>query len=156
MHLRQIEIILLTIVPFPSCLLTMFLFVYYIRRRYKLYQEIRRISEEQLSMQIYQNYLKNLNIKCMINNFINVILILEFIQNISFSIDLLSHWVSFFEKDIRPDFAFMFHIRKGTQTYLEALNLSIIPVLSLLMKFLWLAYRKTNISLRYTFGVCTY
>ena len=142
MHLRKIEIILLSIIPLPFCLLTLFLFVYYIRRRYKLYQEIRRISEEQLSMQIYQNYLKNLNIKCIINNFINVILILEFIQNISFSIELLSHWVSFFEKDIRPDFAFLFHIRKFIQTYLDALNLSIIPVLSLLMKFLWLAYRK--------------
>ena len=61
------------------CVLVLFVLVYYIRRRYKLYKEINRIPQELLIMESYRNHLKNLKITCVINNFIIVILVMEFL-----------------------------------------------------------------------------
>ena len=48
------------------CVLALFVLVYYIRRRYKLYKEINRIPQELLIMESYRNHVKNLKIKCII------------------------------------------------------------------------------------------
>ena len=83
----------------PFCLLTLFALVYYIRRRYKLYQEIKRIPQEMLIVQSYKNYLENLKIKSIVNNFIIVILVLEFVQNMSEVIYILPNWVLIFDPE---------------------------------------------------------
>ena len=69
-----------TILPIPFCFLTLFILIYYIRRRCSLYQEIKRIPRELLLMESYQNHLKNLSIMAIINNFIIAILLFELIQ----------------------------------------------------------------------------
>ena len=51
------------------CVLTLFVLVYYIRRRYKLYQEINRLPQELLVLESYKNHLKNIKIRS-ISNFI--------------------------------------------------------------------------------------
>ena len=67
-------ILILSILCLIFCVLALFVLVYYIRRRYKLYKETNRIPQELLIKESYRNYLKNLKIKCNINNFIIVIL----------------------------------------------------------------------------------
>ena len=63
-------IIILSTLAIIFCVLALFVLVYYIRRRYKLYKERNRIPQELLIMESYRNHLKNLKIKCIINNFI--------------------------------------------------------------------------------------
>ena len=58
-------------------ILSVAILVYYIRRRYKLYLEIKAITVEQLWFHSYQNHLKNLRIKAMIANFVILILLVE-------------------------------------------------------------------------------
>ena len=88
----SIEDLIFSILPIPFCLLTLFVLVYYIRRRYKLYLEIKRVPQELLIMESYKNHLKNLKLKCVINNFIIVILVLEFVQNMGEVIYVLLYW----------------------------------------------------------------
>ena len=81
------------------CVLVLFVLVYYIRKRYKLYKEINRIPQEMLIKESYRNHLKNLKIKCIINNFIIVILVIEFIQNLCQFIHYFPCFINYFVKD---------------------------------------------------------
>ena len=96
--INHIGVLIQTILPIPFCFLTLFILVYYIRRRYKLYNEKRNISQELLQKESYQNYLKNLKIMGIINNFLIVILVLELVQNVSFSIRRLPRLAEFFDE----------------------------------------------------------
>ena len=138
----HIGILIQTILPIPFCFLTLFILVYYIRRRYKLYNEKRNISQELLHLESYQNHLKNLKIMGIINNFLIVILVLELIQNVSYSIRRLQWWVEFFDEENEKKFIFFFHVRFVIDIYLGAINLSLVPILSLLMNYLWWTYRR--------------
>ena len=92
-------VLIFSIVPIIFCVLALFVLVYYVRRRYKLYKEINRIPQELLIMESYRNHLKNLKIKCIINNFIIVILVMEFIQNLFQFIYYLPYFINYFVKD---------------------------------------------------------
>ena len=122
------------------CLLALFVLVYYVRRRYKLYKERNRIPRELLIMESYRNHLKNLKIKCIINNLIIIILIVEFIENFgqifinfSYLIMTLIKGHSFRSLEEFENYTFLFTI---------PIYYSFIPILSMMMDFLWLAYRK--------------
>ena len=77
---NTVEQLISSVLSILFCVLALFVLVYYIRRRYKLYKEINRIPQELLIKESYRNHLKNLKITCIINNFIIVIVIMEFLQ----------------------------------------------------------------------------
>ena len=131
-----------TILAIPFCFLALFILIYYIRRRYKLYQEKKRIPQELLQMESYQNHCKNLSIMGVINNFTIIILLFELIQNISFSIRRLPDWVELFDKENTGKFIFLFHVRSDINIYIAGINVVLVPLLSMLMDYLWWAYRK--------------
>ena len=93
-------------------------------------------------MQSYQNHLKNLSIMAIINNFIIAILLFELIQNISFSMRRLPLWVELFDKENEGKFNFLFNLRTAIDIYIPGMNVVLVPLLSLLMNYLWWAYRK--------------
>ena len=136
------NVLILSIISLPFCLITLVVLGYYIRRRYRLYQEIKRIPHELLMKQSYQNHRKNLKIKATISNFIIIILLQEFFDNLSFIFYLLPNWVATFEKKNADKFIFLFFAHYYIEKYIFILRLSLIPMLSLMMDFLWLAYRK--------------
>ena len=128
------------------CIFALFVLVYYIRRRYKLYKEINRIPQELLILESYMNHLKNLKLTCIINNFIIIILVIEFIQYLSqFFMYIPS--ISYFVKE--PEFNFHFLLEYNIYFSLFYITMSylIIPVLSMMMDFLWLALGNMNINI---------
>ena len=138
----RIDTLILTVVPLPFCLMTVVVLGYFIRMRYKLYQEIRKVSVEALFKQSYKNHLKNLKIRSMIANAIIGVLILEFLQNIFYVIYLLPDWTLIFGENIRTKFANLFHIRSYVEIIVSPIRLSLVPILSMMMDLLWLVYRK--------------
>ena len=132
--------IILLILSTIFCVLALFALVYYIRRRYKLYKEINRIPQELLLKESYRNHLKNLKIKCFINNFIIVILIIEIIQNWGQLSIYLSYLIITLIKE--RDFRSLVEIQVYLSLFSLSIYYSLVPVLSSLMDFLWLAYRK--------------
>ena len=50
-----------SLLSLPFCVSALFVLVYYIRRRYKLYKEIKRIPKNLLILEEYKNHFKNLN-----------------------------------------------------------------------------------------------
>ena len=137
-----VEGLMFSFVPLPFCLLTLFASVYYIRRRYKLYQEIKRIPQEMLIVQSYKNYLENLKIKSIINNFIIVILVLEFVQNMSEVIYFLPDWLLVFTPENQTIVPFLIVLSNKIRISVFSIRYSVVPVLCLMMKYLWLVYRK--------------
>ena len=97
--LNVTTVLIYSILSTIFCILALFVLVYYIRRRYKLYKEINRIPQEMLINESYRNHLKNLKIKCLINNFIIVILVIEFIQNLCQFIDYFPYVINYIVKD---------------------------------------------------------
>ena len=140
--INEVGNIVETILAIPFCFFVLFILVYYIRRRYKLYQEKKRIPQELLLMESYQNHCKNLSIIGIINNFTIIILLLELIQNISFSVRRLPDWVELFDKENAGKFIFIFHVRSAIDIYIPGINVVLVPLLSMLMDYLWWAYRK--------------
>ena len=134
------SLLISSILSIIFCVLVLFVLVYYIRRRYKLYKEINRIPQVLLIKESYRNHLKNLKIKCIINNFVIVILIMEIILNLCQFIDCFPYSINYFVKD------FYFGSFKEVENYSELVYMSIyfsfVPVLSMMMDFLWLVYRK--------------
>ena len=61
----------------PFCFFSLIILVYYVRRRYHLYLEMKAITTEQLWFPNFQNHLKNLKIKALIANFVMIILLVE-------------------------------------------------------------------------------
>ena len=138
----EVETIGSVLVYFPFCLLTLFVLVYYILRRYRLYREIKRIPRELLRKESYKNHLKNLKIKCIIHNFIIVILILECIRSIAATIYLIPEWVNYAEDNNIVMSNFQRNVDNYSYFLIYPILCSFVPVLCLLMNFLWLAYRK--------------
>ena len=130
------------LVYLPLCLLTLFALGYYIRRKYKLYQEIKRIPQEMLIMQSNKNHLKDLKIKCIINNFIIVILVLEFVQNMCEVIYFLPDWVLIFDAEYQSIVPFILAFLNKIEILVSSVRYTVAPVLCFMMKFLWLVYRK--------------
>ena len=128
----------ISLLPLPFCVLALFTLVYYIRRRYKLYKEIKRIPKNLLILEEYKNHLKNLKLKCTINNFIIIILIIEIVQNVFQFIIYFPDWIIDFLEECSLYWELKFY---SSLLYLP-IRYSFVPVLSMMMTFLWLAYRK--------------
>ena len=127
-----------SLLPFPFCVLALFVLAYYIRRRYKLYKEIKRIPKNLLILEEYKNHLKNLKLKCIINNFIIIILIIGIVQNVFQFIVYFPDWIIVFLVECPLYLELHYY---STLLYLP-IRYSFVPVLSMMMAFLWLAYRK--------------
>ena len=135
-----VEELITSILCIIFCVLALFVLVYNVRRRYKLYKEINRIPQELLIMESYRNHLKNLKLKCIINNFIIVVLVMEFILHLGQIFIYSSCVIIFFIKD--HNFRFFLEIQNYYFLFTMPIYYSLVPVLSMLMDFLWLAYRK--------------
>ena len=133
-------VLIYSILSLIFCILALFVLVYYIRRRYKLYKEINRIPQELLIKESYRNHLKNLKIKCIINNFIIVIVVVEFIQNLCQFIYNFPYVIHYFVNDL--NFGYFMEIGKYSELVYMSIYYTFVPVLSMLMDFLWLVYRK--------------
>ena len=133
--------IILSIPSLIFCVLALFVLVYYIRRRYKLYKEINRIPQELLIKESYRNHLKNLKITCIINNFIIVILIMEILHDVGRIAIYFPYWILYFVKE--PEFnLFLWKFQKYSFLFTLPIYNSLVPVLTMVMDFLWLVYRK--------------
>ena len=138
--ISSIEVLILSILDIIFCVLALFVLVYYIRRRYKLYKEINRIPQELLIMESYRNHLKNLRIMCIINNFIILILVIEFILNLGKIFEYFPYWIKYFVKDY--NLRYLLEFLNYYSLFSIPIYYSLVPVLCMLMDFLWLAYRK--------------
>ena len=136
----KVQVLILLILSIIFCVLVLFVLVYYIRRRYNLYKEINRIPQELLIMESYRNHLKNLKLKCFINNFIIVILVMEFILNLCQFIYYFPYLIKYFVKGF--NFGSLKEVEKYSQLVYVSTYYSLVPVLTMMMDFLWLAYRK--------------
>ena len=137
---NTVEVVILSILSTIFCLLALFVLVYYIRRRYKLYKEINRIPQELLIMESYRNHLKNLRIKCIINNFIIVILVVEFLLYFGQILMYYPYVITSFVKEF--NIHFLMELENYSSQFTIPMYYSLVPVLSMMMDFLWLAYRK--------------
>ena len=100
----------------------------------------RVLPQELLILESYRNHLKNLKITCIINNFIIVILVMELLQYFGEIFMYSPYIIAYFVKE------FNIHFLKELQNYSSLFTLPIycllVPVLTMMMDFLWLAYRK--------------
>ena len=135
-----VEAVILSILSLIFCALILFVLVYYIRRRYKLYKERNRIPQELLIMESYRNHLKNLKIMCIINNFIIVALVMEFLQYFGQILVYPPYVIMYFEREF--DIHFLTQLQNYSFLFADPSIYSLIPVLSMMMDYLWLAYRK--------------
>ena len=111
------------------CLLASVILVYYIRRRYCLHLEIKKISAENLWYANFQNHLKNLKIKATISNFVIIIVILEIVNNSSNAISLIGDLIGSNENLLIA----LVHISLVSK-------LCFFSLLSLSLQVVWLAY----------------
>ena len=147
----EVEVTINSILCIIFCVLALFVFVYHIRRRYKLYKEINRIPQDLLILEEYKNLLKNLKIKCIINNFIIVILSIEIILNLGRIFVFFKSLIKYFVKRDEFNYGSILQTLKNLsfselETYSILFTITIycsfVPILSMLMDFLWLVYRK--------------
>ena len=138
--LNAVIVLIISILCLIFCVLALFVLVYYIRRRYKLYKERNRIPQELLIKESYRNHLKNLKIKCNINKFIIVILVIEILQNLSQFIYNFPLMISYIVKD--SNFSSFKEVEKYSKLVYIPTYYSFVPVLTMMMDFLWLVYRK--------------
>ena len=136
--MAEIMNLILSILLMIFCYLAVFTLCYYIRRRFKLYQEINRITLDLLFFELYQNYRKNLRVQTLIANFIIIILVLEIIENLMYFAFLFPLWVAVFDNGQIPTPIYHPLLNYG----LLVIRIIITPVLTLLMNVLWLVYRK--------------
>ena len=139
---NRVEALVSSLLSLIFCVLALFVLVYYIRRRYKLYREIHRIPQELLIMETYRNHLKNLRLICIINNFIIVILVLEFVQNMGQFAIYFPYFIIYFVKETGFSIPFLLTVEKYSSLFTIPIYYSLVPLLSMFMDFLWLAYRK--------------
>ena len=132
---HQYEVFIVTMISTILSLITLIVLMYYIRRRYILYQDIRRFPSHLLIFQSYQNHLKNLKIKVLISNFVLLILFLELINNVSYDIG------SFLEL-LRKFISFPYPDEHRILSINSCLRITFVPLLTLFMIVLWLVYRK--------------
>ena len=134
----EVETITYLILSPVFCVFALFALVYYIRRRYKLYKEIKRIPKDLLILENYKNLLKNLKLKCIINNFIIIILMIEIAQNVFQFIMYFPARIIDFLEECPLYWKLLYY---SILLYMP-IRYSLVPVLSMMMDFLWLAYRK--------------
>ena len=127
-----------SLISFIFCVLALFVLVYYIRRRYKLYKEIKRIPRNLLILENYKSHIKNLKLKCTINNIIIIMLMIEIAQNVLQFIYFFPAWMI----DFLEDCPLYIELQYSSTLLLLPIRYSFVPVLSMMMDFLWLAYRK--------------
>ena len=152
----KVEVLIHLILSVIFCVLSLFVLVHYIRRRYKLYKEINRIPQELLIKESYKNHLKNLKIKCIINNFIIIILIMEIIQSFGEILVYFPSFITHFIKETEYNTYSLHKIQKYSFLFYMSIYVSFVPVLSMLMDFLWWAYRKyeyKHIIMRWTWYI---
>ena len=137
---NKVEVVSISIFCLIFCVLALFVLVYYIRRRYKLYKEINRIPQDLLIMESYRNHLRNLKIKCIINNFVIVILVMEFLMYLGQILMYYPYMIEYLVKEF--NIHFLMEIQNYSFLFYIPSYHSLVPVLSMLMDFLWLAYRK--------------
>ena len=123
-------------------LLTLFVLIYYIRRRYSLYQAIKRVPRELLYKESHRNHLKNLKLRCAIHNFIIIILALELVRSICYVIHFLPYYYYYFAIKSKATEHRLDQILDISLLILDPITYLFVPLLSLLMKFLWLAYNR--------------
>ena len=145
---NKVDRLLLSIISFPLCILTLFVLVYYVLRRYKLYRVIKRFPQELLLKESYRNQLKNLRLKSIIHNFVIIILVLEFVHIIGFILSSLPSWFIYFAKESSNMIDYQHNVEKFSTKYIVSPTYTFVPVLCLFMNFLSLAYRK--FEYRYT------
>ena len=133
-------------ISLPFCFNTLVVLVYYIRRRVKLHLEKRRLVADQLVIQEYKNYFMNLKITITITNLIILILILELVENLLLIQDLLAAILRHLIPGLQADY--LTYTTPYVSTLLYAIRLTYVPLLSLVMNFLWLVYR--NYEYKYT------
>ena len=129
------EVLIVTMISTILSLITLIVLMYYIRRRYILYQDIRRFPSHLLIFQSYQNHLKNLKIKVLISNFVLLILFLELINNVSYDIGSILEL-------LRKVISFPYLTERKILLINTCLRMTFVPLLTLFMVVLWLVYRK--------------
>ena len=139
---KIVEALIYSLLSLIFCLFAQFVLVYYIRRKYKLHKEINRIPQEMLIIECYRNHLKNLKLKCIINNFIIVILAIEISQNLSQFCNYSPYLIIYFIKEPTFSFSSILEFRRYSALFFVPIYYLPLPVLCMLMDFLWLAYRK--------------
>ena len=89
---------------------------------------------------VYTNYFLNLKTTVKITNFIILILILELLENLLFIQEELKPFV----EELSSGFLVNYSIKTSSYviSLLYAIRLTYVPLLSLVMNFLWLVYRK--------------
>ena len=122
------------------CVLILFVLGSYIRRRYKLYKEIIRIPQELLIKESYRNHHKNLKLMCIINNFIIVILVMKSLHYLCQFICYFPYLIKYIVKDF--NFGSFKEVEKYSSLVYTSTYYSLIPLLTMMMDFLWLVYRK--------------
>ena len=137
-YVSEVETLIYSLISFIFCVLALFVLVYYIRRRYKLYKEIKRIPKNLLILEEYKNHLKNLKLKCIINNFIIVILMIEIAQHVCQFILYFPDWTI----DFLQECLLYLELRYYSTLLSAIIRYSLVPVLAMMMAFLWLAHRK--------------
>ena len=121
--------IILALVCFSFCVLALAVLLFYVRKRYRIYLEIKEISREQLWYPNYQNYRKNLRIKAMIANFIIIIILVEVANNSTIFIDRILLLL-----DASKSIDYIVYNVRFISKY------SFIPILCMFLDVLWLAY----------------
>ena len=133
------ESAIIFIIPAIIEIVTFIVFCDLVRKRYRLYRDIRCIPSDLLYFETYQNYLKNIRIKSMIHNFIIIILYLELVNNTNYVIISLLNilWTNYrtLEKTLLDP-------ENKLINFNYCLRMAFVPLLSLLMNILWVVYRK--------------
>ena len=126
------------------CFNMLVVLVYFIRRRVRLGLEIRRVPTDQMVRQEYKNYFLILKTIITITNLIVPILILELLENVLLTTVVLAEW----GVKVIPEFQtnFLIYI---SPTLLHVIRITYVPLLFVVMNFLWLAYRKYEYRYRY-------
>ena len=121
------------------CFFSLIILVYYIRRRYHLYLEMKTITAEQLWFLSFQNHLKNLRIKAMIANFVMIILLIEMGSVLSLVFMDRCRILTLFKMENNCSDSFIPSFLG--KDILSCITAQIcIPILCLLVKVLWLVY----------------
>ena len=134
----KIEFSATAIAPIPFLIITLFVLGYYIRKRYRRYQEIKRIPPGLLFMQNYKNHLKNLRIKSMASTVIIAILIIELLYNVTYVLSKVPIWISLYtysDQELEVFQEYVCHVNL-------ILRMLLVPLLNFFMDLLWLVYRK--------------
>ena len=127
----------------PFCFFSLIILVYYVRRRYHLYLEMKAITTEQLWFPNFQNHLKNLKIKAMIANFVLIILLVE-IGNI-LSWVFMERCIILTSLKLENNCSDSIVTSLLEFTILNSITDSVyIPILCLFMKVLWLVYLRSS------------